>query len=159
MRKLFLILGVVIASTFAFGSTAATAAPPAPRNFVVTMNANDEVPRCAAGSITDRGVAIFHVTDQSAGTVRYLIVSTDLPGQIILAHIHKAPKGVAAPPAQPLDLTGAQFGVVVAGTFSNPALVADMQAHPDQYYVNVHTDVCQPGVIRGQFGDHGFFGF
>ena len=23
------------------------------------------------------------------------------------------------------------------------------------YYVNVHTNLCQPGVIRGQLGDRG----
>jgi CHRD domain len=83
-------------------------------------------------------------------------------GKIIPANMgsrcpdHPSRWGVAGPVVQPLPPTpGAENGVIGTGTFSNPALVAAMQADPDGYYVNVHTNVCQPGVIRGQLGDRG----
>ena len=50
---------------------------------------------------------------------------------------------------------GAENGVIATGTFENPDLVEAIQADPDGYYINVHSDVCTPGVIRGQLGDHG----
>jgi hypothetical protein len=34
-------------------------------------------------------------------------------------------------------------------------LIASELDKPDNYYANVHTNVCPPGVIRGQLGDHG----
>ena len=72
------------------------------------------------------------------------------------AHIHLAPRGVAGPVIQGLAPTaGEENGVIKQGTFTNPALVAALQANPSAYYVNVHTNICPSGVIRGQLGDHG----
>ena len=100
-----------------------------------------------------RGVATFHVIDAAAGVVRYKVVANNLPGDVIAAHIHIAPVGVPGDIVQPLPLTpGAENGVVGTGTFTNPTLLAAMQATPENYYVNVHSTVCQPGVIRGQLG-------
>jgi hypothetical protein len=52
---------------------------------------------------------------------------------------------------EPLELTGAEVGVIAAGTFTNPDLVADALANPELFYVNVHTTTCPGGAIRGQF--------
>jgi CHRD domain len=46
-------------------------------------------------------------------------------------------------------------GVVATGSFTNPALVAAIQANPQNFYVNVHSTTCMPGVIRGQLDDRG----
>jgi CHRD domain len=74
----------------------------------------------------------------------------------VAAHIHVARKGVAGPVVQNLGVDpGAEDGVVRAGTFTNPALLAAIGANPDNYYINVHTDVCPPGVVRGQLGEQG----
>jgi hypothetical protein len=58
-----------------------------------------------------------------------------------------------------LNLTGQQTGIIVAGTFTNPGLVAAIKAAPQLYYVNVHSAPagvgCPAGVLRGQF-DNGF---
>jgi hypothetical protein len=48
-----------------------------------------------------------------------------------------------------------EHGVIAQGTFTNADLVEALQADPGAYYVNVHSDVCQTGVIRGQLGDEG----
>jgi len=101
-------------------------------------------------------VAVFHVVDEATGTVEFKLTANNLPGDIIAAHIHIAPKGTPGPIVQALPPTpGAENGVIASGTFVNAALVAAIQADPDGYYVNVHTGVCMSGVIRGQLGDHG----
>ena len=133
--------------------------PPA-RTFVAVLSADEEVPLCATATNAARGVVVFHVADEASGEVDYKLVSNNLPGDIVAAHIHVAPVGVAGPVVQPLALTpGAENGVIGQGSFTNPTLVAAIRANPGNYYVNVHTAPagvgCPPGVIRGQLDDRG----
>ena len=154
MNRLFSIL-VLAAATLVAAAVASGAQPPA-KSFVATLTSGEEVPGCAQATNAARGTFVAMVVDEATGTVEWMLIANNLPGDIVAAHIHIAPKGVAGPVFQPLPPTpGAENGVIGSGTFSNPALVAAMQANPGSYYVNVHTDVCQPGVIRGQLGDHG----
>ena len=129
------------------------------KTLVAVLNADNEVPHCALATNAARGVAVLHVIDAASGTVEFKIVANNLPGDIIAAHIHSAPQGVAGPIVQPLPPTpGEENGVIAEGTFTNPALVSAIQANPDGYYINVHTAApsgCPPGVIRGQLSDHG----
>jgi hypothetical protein len=146
----------VLALTLSIAAPVASAAPPPPKTFVAVLSADEEVPPCAPATNASRGVAVFHVRDQATGTVDYKLVANNLPGTPRAAHIHIAPKGVAGPVVQPLALMpGEENGVIGSGTFTNPVLVAALQANPQAYYVNVHSDVCPAGVIRGQLGDHG----
>jgi hypothetical protein len=154
MKKLygtlvFALAGLVVAAM-------ATAAQPQATTFVAVLTADQEVPLCTAATDAARGVFVAHVTDEATGTVTWRLVANNLPGDIVAAHIHIAPAGVAGPVVQPTPPTpGEENGVVGTGTFSNPALLAALRANPDGYYVNVHTNICPPGVIRGQLGDHG----
>jgi hypothetical protein len=148
--------------TLAFGLAAlvvvaiATAAKPPAKTFVAVLTADQEVPLCVPATNASRGVFVAHVTDEATGTVRWKLVANNIPGDITAAHIHIAPKGVPGPIVQPtLPTPGEENGVVGTGTFSNPTLLAAMRANADGYYVNVHSTVCGPGVIRGQLGDHG----
>jgi len=155
MKKFLAILGLVTLS-IAATPLAAHAGKANANKFVVIMTASDEVPLCAPATNAARGQASFRVTDAAAGTVAYKLVANNLPGDITMAHIHLAPAGTPGPVVQPLALAlGAENGVIARGTFTNAALVAALQADPSAYYVNVHSSVCQPGVIRGQFGDRG----
>jgi hypothetical protein len=155
MRKLTLAL-FAAALAFAAMPTAVSAEAPAPTTFVVVLDAESEVPRCGPATNAARGVAVFRVTDEASGTVEWKLVANNLPGTIIAAHIHIAPEGVAGPVVQALPPTpGAENGVIGSGSFTDPALLAAIRANPDNYYVNVHSTVCGPGVIRGQFGDTG----
>jgi Cu/Zn superoxide dismutase len=155
MKKLMVALGVAAVALTVLSPMAQADQPPA-RTFVVVMNAAQEAPTCTQATNASRGVAIFHVVDQSTGTVRFKLVANNLPGNIVAAHIHLAPKGTPGLIVQALPPTpGAEHGVIAEGTFVNPALVSAIQADPDSYYVNVHTDVCLTGVIRGQLGEHG----
>ena len=144
------------ALTFASMGTVAIADAPPPTTFVAVLNADEEVPRCAAATNASRGLAVFHVTDDATGTVEFTLVANNLPGNIVAAHIHLAPKGVPGGVVQSLAPTpGEENGVIKKGSFTNPAVVAGLQADPSRYYVNVHSTVCPSGVIRGQLGDHG----
>lgn len=151
VRRLLLLPGLVLAMT----ASTTLAAPPA-KTFVAVLTADAEVPLCAQATNAARGVATFHVRDEATGTIDYTVVANNLPGNITAAHIHRAPAGVAGPVVQPLALTpGAENGVVGRGSFTNPTLLAELRANPTGYYVNVHSTVCPPGVIRGQLGEHG----
>jgi hypothetical protein len=142
-------------SVLAATPTALAVQPPA-NTFVAVLSAAEEVPHCVPATNASRGVAVFHVRDDALGTVDFQVIANNLPGTIIAAHIHVAPKGVAGPIVQPLPPTpGLEHGVVAQGSFTNPALVAAIRANPDGYYVNVHSTSCPRGVIRGQLGDHG----
>ncbi len=155
MRKFCVLLGFVALAILVVPATAFAGTKPATK-FVVVMKASDEVPHCEPATNAARGNAVFRVTDATAGTVKYKLVANNLPGVITMAHIHLAPPGTPGPIVQPLALVpGAENGVIGTGTFTNPSLVEALQADPAAYYVNVHSDVCQPGVIRGQFGDRG----
>lgn len=159
MKRLYVVLGVAGVAALASPPVVHGDAPPA-ATFVAVLTAGEEVPTCSPATDAARGVAVFHVLDDAAGTVEFKLVANNLPGDVTAAHIHVAPTGVAGPVVQPLPPTpGAENGVIAEGTFANAALVAAIQANPDAYYVNVHTGPagvgCPAGVIRGQLGDRG----
>ena len=155
MRRLAVLTCMVLAG-LAVGTSPALAEKPPTKTFVVVLRAADEVPLCAFADRSDHGVAVLHVVDEAQGTVRYLLVATDLPGDLSAAHIHLAPRGVPGPVVQPLVLRpGVQKGVIGRGTFDNPDLLDALRADPSAYYINVHTGPeggCPSGVIRGQVG-------
>jgi len=74
------------------------------------------------------------------------------------AHIHKAPAGVNGP----IHWDFLEAGVPVASIGGQPAtlrgvavaraaaVLSDLLANPDQYYVNVHSPTFPGGAVRGQ---------
>jgi hypothetical protein len=147
---------ISLALAFAALTSPAIADQPPATTFVAVMTSAEETDACKDFSNSARGVAVFHVTDETAGTVEWRLVANNLPGTDIAAHIHIGPSGVRGPVVQPLSFTPTTAnGVIGTGTFSNPALVAAIRANPTNYYVNVHTTVCPIGVIRGQLDEHG----
>ena len=155
MRRLVVILSTV-GLTFAMLSATVAADQPAPTTFIAVLNADEEVPHCAAATNASRGLAIFHVTDEATGTVEWKLVANNLPGTPVAAHIHVAPKGTAGSVVQPLPPTaGEENGVIGEGTFMNKPLLIAIRLKPQNYYVNVHSTVCGAGVIRGQLDEHG----
>jgi CHRD domain-containing protein len=155
MRRLAIAFTSVVFTFAAMAGAAAADKPPA-TTFIAVLSADEEVPPCTAATGAARGVAVFHVTDEATGTVEWKLVANNLPGTPVAAHIHLAPKGTAGGVVQPLPPTaGEENGVIGEGTFTNPALLAAIRLNPSNYYVNVHSNICPAGVIRGQFGDHG----
>jgi CHRD domain len=155
MKRLFATLGVIAVSAVAVVSVAGADQPPA-KTFVAVLSAGEEVPLCEPATNAARGVAVFHVRDEA--TVDFKVVANNLPGDVSAAHIHRERPGVPGPIVQGLTLTGTENGVVATDTFTNAGLVADIQADPNNFYVNVHSDGpggCPTGVIRGQLDDRG----
>ena len=75
----------------------------------------------------------------------------DTEQTVVAAHIHHGAAGVAAPvifgffnppPSPTVVNKGCRAG--------DPALLADIVAHPGNYYVNVHTTTFPGGAGRGQ---------
>ena len=152
MRKCCALFGLVALALVAGPATAGAGSKKAPTKIVVAMTAAQEVPTCAPATEASRGNAVFRITDAAAGTVKYKIVARNIPGDVNATHIHQAPAGTPGDIVQPLELkANAQKGVIAQGTFENPDLVVQLQDRPADYYVNVHSSVCGPGVIRGQF--------
>ena len=133
----------------------AAAPAQAPTTFVVPLSAENEVPGCPQGVESGaKGRAIIRI-DAETGDIRYRVVAVKLPGSITNspgAHIHVGAAGDTGGVVQPLDLTGRETGLVAAGSATNPTLAAAILADPAGYYVNVHTDVCPGGAVRGQIG-------
>jgi CHRD domain len=150
MLKLFVALA---AAVFAFALTpAAQAEERTLTTFVVHLSPENEVPKCTAGVESGaNGVAVIQI-DETTGEIRYRVVATNLPGTITGAHIHVGPAGVSPPMniVQPLQPTDLQSGLVFAGTATNPTLASAILLNPANYYVNVHTQTCPTGAVRGQ---------
>ena len=159
MSRMFgVALVLAAAALVVFGVSVATGGQPPAKTFVAGLNAADEVPLCAAATKASRGHFVAHVVDVAAGTVEWKLVGNNLPGDVTAAHIHVAPFGVPGPVVQGLSPTpGAENGVIGTGTFTNPALIAQINANPANYYVNVHTTTCPPGAIRGQLDEGGSY--
>jgi Cu/Zn superoxide dismutase len=152
-RRICVVLALLAVALAAAQSSAFAGAKSA-NKLVVALTTSDEVPLCQSATDDARGKAVIRVTDATAGTVKYRLSVNNLPGDIIGAHIHQAPAGTPGPIVQPLELnTGAKNGVIGKGTFTNATLATALQSDPTPYYVNVHTSVCQPGVVRGQLDD------
>jgi hypothetical protein len=152
MSKLY---AIAVGALVALVTAASASSQQLARTFAIPLSAAAEVPGCPATDSSDRGVALFKIVDLEAGTVKYKVIASDLPGTLaggLGAHIHgPAPAGETADILEPLELTGAEVGVIAAGTFTDPDLVADALANPELFYVNVHTTTCPGGAIRGQF--------
>ncbi|MEO7447042.1 MAG: CHRD domain-containing protein [Humibacillus sp.] len=101
-----------------------------------------------------RGKASVFGVDGDPTTLCYtLTVSKIAPA--VAAHIHKGAKGSNGPVvvnlAAPADGNAADcLTEGETGKFVGTQTVADILAHPEQYYVNVHTMEFPSGAIRGQ---------
>ncbi len=125
--------------------------------FVAQLSAENEIPGCPEGEESGAGgVAVVQI-DEATGEIRYRVVAFKLPGTVrpqgLGGHIHIGDATTAGGVVEPLQLTGLSTGLVAAGTTTDePALAAAILANPENYYVNIHTDVCPMGAIRGQLG-------
>ena len=113
-------------------------------DFVVNLRGEAEVP--GPGDPDGRSsIAFFDFTEDE---ICYTIVVDNI-GPATAAHIHEAPAGVAGPVVVPLATPDAD-GVAEVCQDVDPAVVADILANPQGYYVNVHNAEFPGGAVRGQ---------
>jgi hypothetical protein len=151
-------LFVVLAAAAALALLVTPAANAQERTtFVAQLSAENEIPGCPEGVESGAGgVAVVQI-DEATGEISYRVVAFKLPGTVraqgLGGHIHIGDPTTAGPVVEPLQLTGLSTGLVAAGTATDePALAAAILDNPENYYVNIHTDVCPTGAIRGQLG-------
>ena len=85
-------------------------------------------------------VVLFPKTD----TVCWRIAVRGIERPIVGAHIHNAPAGSNGPIV--VDFQAQLHGCTVVDSWLMDALLA----HPENYYVNVHTSEFPAGAVRGQ---------
>lgn len=117
------------------------------RPFVVPLTGAAERP--GPGDPDGTGTAWLRI-NVGMGEVCYTLEVANITLPTTGAHIHKAPVTDPGPVVIPLsapDATGVSGGCVTA----DRALLIDILANPDDYYVNVHTlPDYGPGAVRGQ---------
>jgi hypothetical protein len=134
-------------------SVGAGTAPPTV--FTVTLRAENE-PNGASTSTSKGSAQVMVLAD---GTIEFLFTVNNKSGEIYnRAHIHKAPAGTNGP----IHWDFLEAGNPVASISDQPsqlsgvarpraaAVLADLLANPDQYYVNVHSTAFPGGAVRGQ---------
>jgi CHRD domain-containing protein len=143
-------LGLVVGAGAIAVIDAGAAAPKA--MYVKTLTGAQQVPPGPPGSALGtvkvsgkKGTVCVKFKDVSAS----LLPST-------AAHIHMAPVGVNGPIVVPLAPPSAKkpgkAGKSKACASPGAALIADLIAHPNQYYLNIHNVPFPNGAIRAQLG-------
>jgi len=145
MRKPTLVLGAaILAAAVPFAGSAHAAAPS--MKFVTTMTGAQEVPMGdthASGSAT---ITLYPKTHK----ICYSLSVKHLKGKAVAAHIHKAAMGKAGGVVVPLTPPGANGRSVGCATKVAASLIASIEKHATQYYVNVHSTKYTLGAVRGQ---------
>ena len=117
------------------------------RPFTTVLSGANEVPAATGSDLTGTALVTINLgQSRLCWDLDYTTTQT-----VVAAHIHHAPAGVAAgvifgffnPPASAVIVnTGCRSG--------DRALLEDIAAHPENYYVNVHTTAHPAGAGRGQ---------
>lgn len=143
IRRLVTTAAIVGAAAVGFGVHGALGAGPQVPSFASLAGSNEAQPADPDG----RGSATFII---DGGTLCFGLSVTNI-GTPTGAHIHVAKPGQNGPIVVPLTAPstgdpGASSGCVAVSA----DLAENLQAHPHDYYVNVHTTQFPGGAIRGQ---------
>ena len=134
-----------LGATGPVGATLASAAAHGGRPLHATLlPGNQEPPTASSGS----GTALVTL-NQGQGEVCWDISVRDLTSPVILAHNHQGAAGTNGPVVVDfMEPVNGLNGCVHA----DAALIAEIRAHPGEFYVNVHTTMFPTGEVRGQLG-------
>ena len=133
----------------------------APLEFNTQMRSELESPACTSES---KGHA--HIAVQSDGTIEsHVMINNKGAESVRFGHIHHLNTGAATGPiiwwlsspiGTDLNLTDKHLEFAQQGAFVTNAHFADhaaalavLVAHPEEFYVNFHSDLCPGGFARG----------
>jgi hypothetical protein len=149
MNRLFAIAAVTVGLALIAAVVVAgpASADRASRTFTTTLSGAEEVP--GPGDPDGTGTASVTVKPGIAGVCYTLEVAGIEPATA--AHVHFGEAGEAGPIVVTLEAPsdGDSGGCAPASR----RLVAQIFAHPERYYVNVHNAEFPAGALRGQLGD------
>ena len=149
-------LGIVVATVLLATGAVANADDGQTVTLTTRLEGAQEVPAADPDAM---GNAVIKI-DATAGTVCF-DATFDRVGTPNRGHIHKAPAGANGPIVVPFfELVAApntdpRFDELERGRINDcvtadPALLADIVAHPDLYYVNLHNTRYPGGAFRCQ---------
>ncbi|WP_277210945.1 CHRD domain-containing protein [Isoptericola croceus] len=125
------------------GAVLATPATAAPNSF--PLNVGQET----TGSNTGASGKFSYTID--GGELCYTLSARNLSVDAVAAHVHVAPRHVDGPIVIPLSVGAGTSFTVSDCVPADADVLADLDANPRSYYVNVHTPTFPGGEIRGQF--------
>jgi hypothetical protein len=144
---------LVLAATLGIVATLAIGAPAfgEGRPFSTTLTGAAEVP--GPGDADATGTA-FMTLNQGQGEVCFDLSWAGIDGTVTAAHIHIGSAVEAG------DVVVGLFAGAFAGTDSasgcisgvSQELIKAIRHDPENYYVNIHSDVFPAGAVRGQLG-------
>ena len=144
-----LVVAVAMALALAASLVATGTARAALITFTAELTAEAEVPTPGPDGATGSAVIRF---DDETNELCYELTIDGIDGgdAVIAAHIHEGEAGVAGDVVVPLFTeppTGEMTGCVED---VDADVMAAIQADPEAYYVNIHTEAYQAGAVRGQ---------
>ena len=101
------------------------------------------------------GTGSATVTLTSDTELSYTLDVTGITLPAAAAHIHKGAAGVNGPVVVPFPAAPDASGKASGTATVDAALIADIRANPQNYYVNVHNADYPDGAMRGQLGGAG----
>ncbi len=90
------------------------------------------------------------LTDTEQGEVCYEITVANIALPVTAAHIHAGSPFEAGPVVVTLFEGTDEDGLLSGCVSADPAVLAAIQTHPGDYYVNVHNVEYPAGAVRGQ---------
>ena len=146
-RVLFLVATLGMVALLAVGAPAYGQGRP----FSTTLTGAAEVP--GPGDPDASGTASITL-NQGQGEVCFDLSWVGIDGTVTAAHIHIGDPTVAGPVVVPLFTDAALSGTDSASgcVSASEELIKAIRQNPENYYVNIHSDVFPAGAIRGQLG-------
>lgn len=115
----------------------------------VTGSGAQEVPGPGEDGSTVTGAFSF---DEAAGTITYTVSVAGNAEPAAAGHLHEAAAGAAGPVVVTLDAAAINAGTE-ATVEVDAALIAEIVANPQDYYLNVHSPSFPAGFARAQLAD------
>ena len=102
------------------------------------------------GAPNGTGSATVTITSDTELSYTLNVANITLPAAA--AHIHKGAAGTNGPVVVPFPVAPDASGKASGTATVDAALIADIRANPQNYYVNVHNTDYPNGAMRGQLG-------